>query len=267
MKMAGTALRKLYNGWRIQGRVLHALMIRELHTRFGRENIGFLWIMVEPLLFASLVSLMWRFLKGQEEHGVSIVAFVVSGYIPLTLFRHAVTRSIAIFQANSSLMYHRQIQILDFILVRFLIEMVGSMMAFVLISSVLIVFGLFPVPADVGMLIGGWLLYSLFTLSVCFMIAPLSEMSEVLEKFVPVTTYLMIPFSGTFSMASWMAPNLRDYFLWSPFVNAMELIRGGVWGNKVTVYYNVWNPLGCSLVAATIGLALCRRVRKTIAVE
>ena len=28
-------------------------MIRELVTRFGRENIGFLWMMVEPLLFAS----------------------------------------------------------------------------------------------------------------------------------------------------------------------------------------------------------------------
>ena len=29
-------------GWRIQRRVVGALMIRELVTRFGRENIGFL---------------------------------------------------------------------------------------------------------------------------------------------------------------------------------------------------------------------------------
>ena len=40
---------KLAAGWRIQRRVIGALMIRELITRFGRENIGFLWVMVEPL--------------------------------------------------------------------------------------------------------------------------------------------------------------------------------------------------------------------------
>lgn len=265
--MVEPKLHRLYEGWRIQVRVIHALIIRELHTRFGRENIGFLWIMVEPLLFAGLVAFIWRLMKGPEEHGVSIVAFIVSGYIPITLFRHSVSRSLAIFQANSSLLYHRQVHILDFVLVRFLIEMLGGMMAFVFIATILIQFDLFPFPADFGMLVGGWLLYSLFTLSLCLIIAPLSEMSEILEKFIPVTTYIMIPFSGLFTMASWLTPKMREYFLWSPFVNAMEIIRAGVWGSKLTVYYNVWNPLIGSLVASVIGLALCRHVRKTIAVE
>ena len=50
----------LRQGWDIQKRVIGALMLRELTTRFGRENIGFLWIMVEPLLFAVLVGILWR---------------------------------------------------------------------------------------------------------------------------------------------------------------------------------------------------------------
>lgn len=265
--MSGPPLRKLREGWRIQARVIHALMLRELHTRFGRENIGFLWIMVEPLLFAGLVAIMWRYMKGPEEHGISIVAFVVTGYIPITLFRHAVSRSISIFVANGSLLYHRQVKILDFILVRFMIELLGGMMAFVFIAGVLILFDEFPFPDDFGMLIGGWALYALVTLSLCFIIGPLSEMSEVVEKFVPVTTYIMIPFSGSFTMASWLTPTVRDYMLWSPFVNAMEIMRAGVWGDNVTVYYNVWNPLGFAMVCMVIGLALCRRVRRTLTVE
>src|SRR5690348_15834767 len=114
-------------GWRIQRRVIGALMVRELVTRFGRENIGFLWIMVEPLLFAVLVGIVWRFMHWPEEHGVSVVAFIAGGYIPLTLFRNAVSRSIRVFTVNASLMYHRQIKVLDFIFVRFLIEMIGAM--------------------------------------------------------------------------------------------------------------------------------------------
>ncbi|GFM31468.1 ABC transporter permease [Novosphingobium sp. PY1] len=261
------SLRKFHEGWRIQLRVIHALMIRELHTRYGRENIGFLWIMVEPMLFAGLVSILWRATKGSAEHGVGIVAFTVTGYIPVVLFRHGVSRCVALFVANSSLMYHRQIKILDFVLVRFIIELLGTMMAYFFIATVLIMFGEFPVPSDIGLLIGGWMCYALFTLSLCLIIAPLSEMSEIMEKFIPVTTYIMLPFSGLFTMASWLTPRVREYILWSPFVNAMEMMRKGVFGNQVTAYYNIWNPIVSSVVLSVIGLALCRHIRKIIAVE
>lgn len=254
-------------GWRSQTRVISALMIRELNTRFGRENIGFLWIMAEPLLFAGLVAVVWRFMKGPEEHGVSVIAFVVSGYLPLTLFRHAVSRSVSAFVANGSLLYHRQIKIVDFILVRFLIEMFGGMLAYVVISGALIYFGLFPVPADFGLLIAGWMIYSFFTLSLCLIIAPLSEMSEVLEKFIPVITYIMIPFSGTFNMTSWLVPKAQEVMFWSPPVHAMEMMRAGIFGDLVQPHYDVTVPIVFSMACVLIGLALCRRVRRTLVVE
>lgn len=242
-------------------------MIRELTTRFGRENIGFLWVMVEPLLFAGLVGLVWRLVKGPEEHGMGIIAFVVTGYIPITLFRHGVARSVSAFTANGALLYHRQIKVLDFILVRFMIEILGGMMAYLFIASILVFFGEFPIPADIGLFLAGWFLYALFCFSLCLIIAPVSEISEALEKFVPVTTYVMIPFSGLFTMASWLTPNIREYLLLSPFVNGMEMMRKGIWGDQITAYYNIWNPIGCSLIAMAIGLSLCRRVRRNLTVE
>lgn len=257
----------LREGAAVQSRVVKALMIRELTTRFGRENIGFLWVMVEPLLFAILVGVMWSFLKGPEEHGVSIVAFVASGYIPLTFLRHSFQRSTSIFIANSSLMYHRQIKVTDFIFVRVLIEFIGAMMAWVFIMFALGLLDLFPVPAHPGLLVAGWLLYSFFILSVCFIIAPLSEISEIVEKIMPVTTYLAIPISGTFTMVSWVTPSVREYMLLSPMINGMEMMRYGIFGELVEPYYNPWNPILTSLVLMLIGLVLCRRVRRNLVVE
>lgn len=265
--MALAELKRLKEGLTAQGRIIHALMVRELTTRYGRENIGFLWIMAEPLLFAGLVATIWRVWKGPQEHGISIVAFIISGYIPITLFRHGVSRSASIFTANSSLMYHRQIKILDFVLVRFLIEFVGGMMAYVFIASLLIAVGEFPVPAQPGLLIAGWMLYALFSFSLCLIIAPVSEMSEVVEKLIPVTTYIMIPVSGLFTLAAWLAPGAREYLLLSPFVNAMEMMRKGIWGDDITAYYDIWNPIVCSMAAAIVGLILCRRIRRTLTVE
>jgi capsular polysaccharide transport system permease protein len=254
-------------GWRIQRRVISALMVRELVTRFGRENIGFLWIMAEPLLFAGLVGIVWRIMKGPEEHGVSIVAFIASGYIPLTLFRHAVSRSTRVFSVNGSLLYHRQIKILDFIFVRFIIEVIGAMMAFVFIGSLLYLINEFPVPADIGALIAGWFFYCLFTFSLCLVLAPISELSDVLEKFLPVTLYIMIPFSGTFNMVSWLTPDLQRIMLYSPFVSPMELMRYGIFGDRVQAIWDLSVTVGSSIVLLLIGLVLCRRVRRVLVVE
>lgn len=256
----------LKDGWKIQVRVIGALMIRELNTRFGRENIGFLWIMAEPLLFAGLVSLVWTFIRGPDENGIGIAAFIGSGYLPLTFFRNAVSRSSKVVEANSGLMYHRQVKMLDFVFARVAIEMIGTMMAYVFFGVVLGAFGLFPVPNNIGILIGGFLLYSFFVLSICLILAPLSEISELIEKLLPVTTYIMIPFSGTFNMNAWLSPKVRDVMLWSPPANAIEIMRYGLFGGKVEPYYDIPNALVFCGIATLLGLILCRSVRRRLVV-
>ena len=257
----------LRKGWDIQTRVIGALMLRELTTRFGRENIGFLWIMVEPLLFAVLVGLLWRVLKGPEEYGVDIVAFVVSGYIPLVLFRSVITRAVNSFAANGSLMYHRQIKILDIMLVRFLIEVIGHMMSYLVIAIALGSVGYFPFPYDIGYLLIGWIYFCIVTLSIALIVAPLSEFNDILEKFVPVTTYLMVPFSGTFYLVSALSPEAAAIVLYSPPVHAMEMMRYGVFGPAISPQYDFVFPMAFSLPCMAIGLVLCRVVRRRLVVE
>ena len=257
----------LTKGWDIQVRVIKALMLRELTTRFGRENIGFLWIMVEPLLFALLVGLLWRGIKGPEEYGVDIIVFVVSGYIPLVLFRSSMSRAVSSFTANSSLMYHRQIKVLDLILVRFIIELVGHMMAYLFVAIALGALGFFPWPYDIGFMLLGWAYYSLFTFAVTLVIAPLSEMSEVVEKIIPVTTYLMVPFSGAFYLVSALPEGAAMVVLYSPPVHGMEMMRYGVFGPSIDPQFDYLYPLATSLALLAVGLLLCRIVRRRLVVE
>ncbi|AOL22026.1 capsular polysaccharide transport system permease protein [Erythrobacter litoralis] len=139
-------------------------------------------------------------------------------------------------------------------------------MAFIFAGIVLAFFGLFPFPSDVGALVLGWLIYIFFVFALCTILAPLSEVSEVIEKLVPVSIYISIPFSGVFNLASWLPPNLREALMWSPLVSGMELMRYGVFGSVVTPYYDLGKALGVSLVCLLVGLILCRRVRRTMTV-
>lgn len=257
----------LRKGWNTQVRVIGALMVRELTTRFGRENIGFLWVMTEPLLFALLVGFLARALKGPLEYGFEIVTFIVTGYIPLVLFRSCVQRGVNIFTANGSLLYHRQIKILDLVLVRFFIELIGSMMAYLFVALILHVFGFFPVPYDMSFLLLGWFYYALFTFSITLIVAPLSEFSEVLEKVIPVITYMTIPFSGAFYLVGSLYPAAAEIVLYVPLVHGMEMMRYGVFGPSIDPQYEFFYPIAVSMVLMAIGLTLCRVVRRRLVIE
>lgn len=254
-------------GLRVQTKVVQALIMRELVTRFGRDNIGFLWIMAEPLLFAGLVGLVWTVAGGHERVGMSVIAFVATGYIPLTFLRHSFSRSSKIFMSNSALLYHRQVKVLDFILVRVSLEAVGAMAAYIFAGLVLYFFGRINAPANVGAIILGWFLYVFFVISVATILAPLSEMSEAVEKLVPISVYISIPFSGVFNLTAWLSPQIRDALMWSPLVSGMELMRYGAFGDMITPYYDLPKALGVSLACLLVGLTLCRRVRRTMTVS
>ena len=60
-KLAMTQTREttLKESFQIQKRVIGALLLREMITRYGRNNLGFLWLFVEPLLVMSIMALIW----------------------------------------------------------------------------------------------------------------------------------------------------------------------------------------------------------------
>jgi capsular polysaccharide transport system permease protein len=140
-------------------------------------------------------------------------------------------------------------------------------MAYAFIGVALASFDLFPVPADLGVLLLGYAYYAIFTLAVCFVLTPLSEVSEVVEKLIPVTTYIMVPFSGTFYLMSWVPPSARAVLYYSPPVHAMEMMRYGLFGHSMTPHYDLLYPLAVSLLAMAVGLMLCRRVRRNLVIE
>src|SRR5215475_9243658 len=102
-----------WRGLRIQWRVVYALLIREIYSRFGRESLGFAWIVAEPLVFSIPVLFTWRAIRNPHEHGVSLIPFLWSGYLPILLFRHLGGRVLLFIRQNAALLYHRRVTIFD----------------------------------------------------------------------------------------------------------------------------------------------------------
>ncbi|MEA2741427.1 MAG: capsular polysaccharide transport system permease protein, partial [Acetobacteraceae bacterium] len=65
--------------------VFYALIIRDLMTRFGRQHLGFVWTILEPMILCTGVMFVWSFIHDPLIHGMPVVELVFTGYMPLTL--------------------------------------------------------------------------------------------------------------------------------------------------------------------------------------
>ncbi len=260
-------LRGLLRLFRVQERVIGALVLRELHTRYGRENIGFLWVVGEPILFCAGVAVMWTAIRPAHEHGLPMTAFVITGYVPLTMWRHCMFRAVKAFESNGSLLFHRQVTPLDIILARVVLEIVGSLIAGIIVMLGAMTLGFMSPPKDYGLLYLGLGFQMLFCLASALLVAALSEMSDLVEKSVQVFAYLAIPFSGAFTMADWLPAKFRWFLLWSPSVNNVEMIRGGQFGHAVHTHFNVPYDLSISLALILLGLFLTLGIRRHIVIQ
>jgi len=251
----------------IQGRVIGALMLRELHTRFGRENLGYLWVIGEPILFCLGVAIAWTAMRPAHEHGLPMTAMVLTGYVPLTMWRHCMASAVRAFEANGSLLFHRQVTPLDIITARFSLEIMGTLMAGLIVAVGAILIGYMSPPQNYGLLYLGLGLHILFCFATALLVAALSERSEMVEKTIGIFSYLSLPFSGAFMMLSWASPKFEKVLFWSPSVQSIEMIRGGQFGLTAHAIYSVTYAFCINFVLILIGLSLTLRVRKFIHVQ
>ncbi len=250
-----------------QWRVIAALIMREMTTRYGRQGLGFAWVMGEPLIFCFGVLTLWSFTKPAYEHGVRLAPFVMTGYMSLILIRHLLALMASAIQANLGLMYHRQVAPLHLLLSRALLELGGATGAFMVVYAILLALGQVRLPHDYLLLYCGWLLLAWTAMGFALVMAGLSMRYEIMERLVPVISYVLIPISGAFYMVSWLPAVARDLVMLIPFVHGIEMIRAGVFGEFVATYYNVPYALFIGAVFNIAGLLIISASRDRIEVE
>jgi capsular polysaccharide transport system permease protein len=257
----------LHRSLTVQLRVIGALLIREIHTRFGRENLGFGWIIAEPLVFALPVLGMWSLIRGKVEHGVPMMALLWSGYLPLLLFRHIGARTLMFVRVNAGLLYHRQVTIFDLFVARALLEILSNLAATIFSFVLLFALGVLEWPRNLPMFYLGYFYMTWWSVSVGLIIGGLSERSDLVEKIWLPISYMYMAVSGFFYLAAWLPPAVRGWALLQPSLQSYELLRAGLFGNTVRTYGDLaYLSLVCA-VLTLIGLVLVREARKYVVAE
>lgn len=248
----------------IQARVLRALMLREVITRFGRHNIGVLWLIGEPMLFTIGVAALWSAAGLSHGSGLPIIAFAITGYSSVLMWRNTVMRTAAAIQQNTSLLYHRNVRVLDVFLARIALEVAGASASFLLLGTFFTVGGWIKPPEDLLTVLQGWLMLAWFGAALALFVGAATAYSDLIERLWHPTSYILFPLSGAAFMVEWLPRKAQEYVLLLPMVHGTELVREGFFGGSVRTHHDIGYMALVCLVLSYLGMLLVRDAARKV---
>lgn len=252
---------------RVQLRVIHALLMREIITRYGRHNIGFLWLFVEPMLFTLGVTFLWAALKLNHVSALPITAFAITGYSSVLLWRNMPGRLIGSIVPNLALMFHRQVKVIDVFCSRLLLEFMGATISFIALTVIFVTFDWMSWPEDLLKVTLGWLMLTWFGCALAIVLGSYAEDYEVIEKLWHPFAYLLMPLSGAGFIVDSLPQAGKEYILYLPMINAVEYLREGFFGSAIISHYDMEYMTVVNLALTAIGLAKTRIVSQKVVPE
>ena len=259
-----TGDRSFWHGLRVQGDVVGALLMRELHTRYGRDNVGYLWIFLEPMTLAGAVALLHVGQGSAHQGAINPIAFAILGYTIFIMFRGMISRADGALEANMPLLYHRRVTILDMMVARALLEGAGTFVTYLVLISFVSVLGLATLPERPLELIVGVMLMFWFSFALSLLICAWTHDNRLVARFVHPITYILMPLSGAFYQLSWLPEPYRSWMTWFPMTIIFELLRYGQFHAAKDTYVDIPYIVGWCLLLTYAGLVSIRVTRRRI---
>jgi ABC-2 type transport system permease protein/capsular polysaccharide transport system permease protein len=246
--------------WQINVRVVSALFLREMLTRYGRNNIGFLWLFVEPMLFTLAITAFWSATRNIHGSSIPIVEFALTGYSSMLMWRNMPTRCIGARKSNMPLLYHRQVTVFDVYTARILLEFMAASTSLIVLSIAFWTMDWLVAPEDVLKVLGGWLLLGWFGACLGLFMGALSEKNDIVAKLWPPLSYLIFPLSGAAFLVDSLPIAMQRIVLWLPMLNALEFLREGWFGSAMHAHYDISYVIVFNIIFSFLGLNFVRQI-------
>jgi capsular polysaccharide transport system permease protein len=123
-------------------------------------------------------------------------------------------------------------------------------------------------PHNVSLMLIGMIYMAWWSISVALLVAAGSERTDFVEHIWHPIAYMYLPISGFLYLADWLPTSIRNIALTvMPSLHAYEMIRAGLWGNRITTYYDLPYVTLVLAVLTIIGLWVVRGVREHLQLD
>lgn len=208
-------------------RVIFALIVREMNTRYGRTWGGYIWAVLEPIGMIALLSLAFSQFVHAPPLGSSFVFFYATGYVPFHFYSEISSNTSSSVTYNRTLMHFPMVTPLDAVFARFILSILTLIVASTIILLGIFVFFDSPGALDLAAIMRGILGCAAIGIGLGVFNCIIFEFLPVWQRIWGIINRPMFLISGIFFTYEDMPAAIQDLLWWNPLVHAIAEARSG----------------------------------------
>jgi capsular polysaccharide transport system permease protein len=247
---------------RIQGRVIWAIMLREVRARYQGSRLGYAWALIDPLLHLAVwVTIMVVLRHRQALIGDSVLLFIATGLVPFMMFRTVSNFTAGALKANRALLSYPVVLPIDLLLSRWLLECATLCVVAIIIFTSLVLSGQAEAPDHYTGLVAASCCMFLLALGLGIFNGVMNILSELYSFLWSIFSRLLYFTSGIFFIPDQLPLELQYYLWFNPAAHGVEMFRDAYYADFTSNFYYPPYMLAWAVGLFAIGLFLERLVR------
>lgn len=250
-------------------RIIYALMLREIRTRFARARLGYAWAILEPISHLLTLGSVFSYMNSSlPPVGDSLFLFYMTGLLPYLMFGHVANEVGSSITSSGAVLQLPTVQRTDVIVSRAALQMATEILVGASAFGFSWLIGLTdrPMFANPLMCVAALLLLWCLGLGIgCINIA-LSGFFHGWDMLWQSIVRFLYFSSGIYYSPISMPEVIRDALSWNPILHGLDMFRAGFYSQYDPHWLDVGYLVGWSAGTMMVGLALERATRSRIKV-
>jgi capsular polysaccharide transport system permease protein len=245
----------------IQARVIRAIVLRDLRTRFGQTFAGTAIIVLWPLSHLLMLILVWGATNHLVPIGTDPAIFFGTGALPYILYFYPARMIMFAIVQNRPLLGLPAVRTSDLIIARSIVDLISSFWVAVLFLMILTAFGVDALPQRHADAMAAILATIYFAFAVGYLGAVMYALVKAWVAAQILGSIVMFVTAGVFVPTAALPEKMRNLLWFNPLVHSVEWLRSAYYDGygygMLSKSYFLWT----STVILFVALALERGAR------
>lgn len=240
-------------------RVVGALLIREMSTRFGSKPGGYVWAIIDPAGHIVFMSLIFMAITRTPALGKSFALFFATGYLAFQFYAAMAGFLNGAIKANRTLLSYPNVAPIDTIVARYILQAgTTSVVSFCVLGVILLTVDQ-PVYLNWPAIIEAAFAATVLGLGIGIFNNVATLRFPLYEQVFNIINRPMFLISGVFFLPDALPAPIRDIVLLNPLVHVVMLFRKGFYPEYRADMMNMTYLYSFALTILFMGLLLFTR--------
>ncbi|RVQ20100.1 ABC transporter permease [Sinorhizobium meliloti] len=245
-------------------RVISAMIVREMSTRFGSKPGGYIWALIEPVGYIAMMTVIFGAIAHTPALGTNFMLFFATGYLGYQLYQAKVAYLGAAVRANKPLLSYPNVAPIDAITARYILQTLTTALVAIIVFSAISMTMPHALELNWARLLEAELFAGFLALGVGLFNSVMFIKYALYEQLYGIITRPMFLLSGIFFLPESMPHPYKEFLLFNPLVHVIMLFRTGFYPEYRAISLDIPYLAAFSALVFFGGLTVFTFSRKTL---